>query len=215
MFDDEREDYLSSGGFECNICLDLVRDPVVTLCGHLYCWPCIYKWIHLQSSPSENPDQLSPQCPVCKAEVSQRTLVPLYARGQATKPSENDVPSEGIVIPQRPPTPRCGVHTPIATTDSHPSQQNPRSHQSHSTSSYMAPPMLSVGGTTTNVLHPMAYARVSRNSSPTLYTYPINSYHRAGSGSLRMRRQQLHADKSLGILYFFLFCCVVICLILL
>ncbi|XP_060202040.1 E3 ubiquitin-protein ligase RMA1H1-like [Lycium barbarum] len=137
MFDDEREDYLSGGGFECNICLDLAHDPVVTLCGHLYCWPCIYKWIHLQSNPSENPDQLSPQCAVCKAEVSQRTLVPLYGRGQATKPSENDVPSEGIVIPQRPPTPRCGVHTPIAATDSHPSQQNPRSHQSHSTSSYI------------------------------------------------------------------------------
>ena len=25
--------------FECNICLEMASNPVVTLCGHLYCWP--------------------------------------------------------------------------------------------------------------------------------------------------------------------------------
>ncbi|CAN0221132.1 unnamed protein product, partial [Ectocarpus fasciculatus] len=29
--------------FECNICLDGVREPVVTRCGHLFCWPCLYR----------------------------------------------------------------------------------------------------------------------------------------------------------------------------
>ncbi|CAH8279553.1 unnamed protein product [Arabidopsis lyrata] len=28
-----------SGCFDCNICLETAHDPVVTLCGHLYCWP--------------------------------------------------------------------------------------------------------------------------------------------------------------------------------
>lgn len=205
MFDDEREDAYPPRGFECNICLDLAHDPVVTFCGHLYCWPCIYKWIHLQSTPSENLPQRHPQCPVCKADVSQRTMVPLYGRGQVTKTSEDEVPSNGIVIPERPPGSRRGGL--IATTDSHPSQQ-PQTHQPDSTS---------IGGTTTNVLPDnTSYAtRVSGNSSPALYPYP-NMYHLAGSNTLRMRRHQLHADdKSLRRIHCFLLCCVVICLILL
>ncbi|MCD9646551.1 hypothetical protein HAX54_036471 [Datura stramonium] len=129
MFDDEREGYLS-GGFECNICLDLANDPVVTFCGHLYCWPCIFKWIHLRSIPSENPHQLNPQCPVCNAEVSRRTLSPLYGRGQATESSGRG--SSGHQLHHRG------------------NLQQPQTHQSNSTS-YVAPPLFGVGGTTTNV----------------------------------------------------------------
>ncbi|WMV49050.1 hypothetical protein MTR67_042435 [Solanum verrucosum] len=200
MFDDERESgsYLSRG-FECNICLDLANDPVVTLCGHLYCWPCIYKWIQLHSIPSENPSQRHLQCPVCKADVSERSMVPLYGRDQATKTSEVEVQANGMVIPERP-----GI-------DSHPPQQLHHRGQSNTTR---------IGGTTTNMLHPLigetAYAaRVSGNSSPTLYPYP-NAHHLVGSTTLRMRRQQLQADdKSLRRVHFFLICCVVLCLILL
>ncbi|XP_060188105.1 E3 ubiquitin-protein ligase RMA1H1 [Lycium barbarum] len=200
-----------SGGFECNICLDLVHDPVVTLCGHLYCWPCIYKWIHFQSVSSENSDQQQPQCPVCKAEVSQKTLIPLYGRGQSTKPSEGKATNLGIVIPQRPPSPRCGGHTLIPTTNSNPSQLLQRRNRQQQS-------RLSPGGTTANMLqHSMigevAYARIFGNSSTTLYTYP-NSYNLAIGSSPRMRRQLSEADKSLGRICFFLFCCFVTCLIL-
>ncbi|CAI9761380.1 unnamed protein product [Fraxinus pennsylvanica] len=30
-----------AGHFECNICFDLVQDPIVTRCGHLFCWTCL------------------------------------------------------------------------------------------------------------------------------------------------------------------------------
>ena len=32
-----------SSAFECNICYEIAQSPVVTLCGHLYCWPCLYR----------------------------------------------------------------------------------------------------------------------------------------------------------------------------
>ncbi|CAN4117532.1 unnamed protein product [Withania somnifera] len=207
-FDDDREEDNLSGGFDCNICLDVVYDPVVTFCGHLYCWPCIYKWIQFQSMSS---DDLKPQCPVCKAEVSQNTLIPLYGPGQATKPSEEDVQSEGMVIPQRP---RCEDHTLMATTNSLPSQQlHYRSNlQPHSGDYYRASPVPSLGGMTTNVLSPVisevVYARFFGNAYP-------NSYNLAGNyTSLRTTRQLLRADRSLGRLYFFLLCCVLACLLL-
>ena len=32
--------------FVCSICLETVSDePVVTRCGHLYCWSCLYQWL--------------------------------------------------------------------------------------------------------------------------------------------------------------------------
>ena len=27
--------------FSCKICLEIACEPVITACGHLYCWTCI------------------------------------------------------------------------------------------------------------------------------------------------------------------------------
>ncbi|GJN17546.1 hypothetical protein PR202_gb04637 [Eleusine coracana subsp. coracana] len=82
-----------AGSFECNICLDLAQDPVVTLCGHLFCWPCLYEWFHVHAHSLE--------CPVCKAVVEEEKLVPLYGRGDAsTAPRARSV--AGVEIPSRP-----------------------------------------------------------------------------------------------------------------
>ncbi|XVE94769.1 hypothetical protein REPUB_Repub02eG0037600 [Reevesia pubescens] len=82
-----------AGNFECNICFDLAQDPIVTLCGHLFCWPCLYKWLHIHSRSHE--------CPVCKALIQEPKLVPLYGRGKSSSdPRSKSIP--GVSIPNRP-----------------------------------------------------------------------------------------------------------------
>lgn len=218
-----------SVGFECNICLDLVQDPVVTLCGHLYCWPCIYKWISFQDASPDNPDQQSPQCPVCKSEVSEKTLIPLYGRGQTTNASKDEL---SRLIPQRPPSPRClnnnrnNLTLPNVTSNySNAFQQlqrrgyAPASPSRQDYNSYPSSPMLGHGGSThladpmIGMFGEMVYARIFGNSETTLYSYP-NSYHLAGSGSPRQRLHIMQTDKSLSRVCFFFFCCMMLCLLL-
>lgn len=67
--DDKKDDSI----YECNICLDTAKDAVVSMCGHLFCWPCLHQW--LETRPNR---QL---CPVCKAAISKEKVIPLYGRG--------------------------------------------------------------------------------------------------------------------------------------
>jgi len=79
--------------FECNICLETPNDPVVTLCGHLFCWACLYRWLRGHAHTNE--------CPVCKAGVEEDKVVPLYGRGKAScDPRQRPVP--GAEVPNRP-----------------------------------------------------------------------------------------------------------------
>lgn len=198
-----------SGGFDCNICLDSVQDPVVTLCGHLYCWPCIYKWIHHQNTSSETPEKKTPQCPVCKSEVSQKTIVPLYGRGATNL--EEKTPSLGTVIPRRPPTPRHGVIDTVG------SQVSRRGFQQR------APPPLAMPGRdisaginpspTIGMLGEMVSGRILGDLETPLFATP-NSYNLAGVSTRRARRQATEADRSLSRIYTFLFCCIILCLLL-
>ncbi|MCO5596437.1 hypothetical protein L7F22_050500 [Adiantum nelumboides] len=89
--------------FDCHICLDLARDPVVTICGHLFCWPCIYRWLQSRPTNSEK------TCPVCKASLAQEhTILPLYCGGTVTNrtPPWKTLPRRPIGV--RPPTPPMG-----------------------------------------------------------------------------------------------------------
>lgn len=81
----------SDATFECNVCFETPRDPVVTPCGHLYCWSCLYRWMRLHSD--------SPQCPVCKSAVDKRHVIPIYGRGRVEHrdprepaPADEDLP---------------------------------------------------------------------------------------------------------------------------
>lgn len=85
--DDEKGSF-----FDCNICLELSKDPVVTCCGHLFCWPCIYQWLNIHSIANE--------CPVCKGEVTMKNVIPIYGRGSTSRVPEHELP--GHQIPVRP-----------------------------------------------------------------------------------------------------------------
>ncbi|KAF8094366.1 hypothetical protein N665_0365s0052 [Sinapis alba] len=92
-----------SGCFDCNICLDTAHDPVVTLCGHLFCWPCIYKWLHVRLSSLSIHHHHNNSCPVCKSSVTITSLVPLYGRGGMSLPSSTfSSKKQSSDIPRRP-----------------------------------------------------------------------------------------------------------------
>jgi len=69
------------GNFDCNICLDTAKDAVVSMCGHLFCWPCLHQW--LETKPTR------PTCPVCKAAISRDKVIPLYGRGSGKTDPRN------------------------------------------------------------------------------------------------------------------------------
>lgn len=205
------------GGFDCNICLDIVQDPVVTFCGHLYCWPCIYKWMNSQRICFDNNSDQQPECPVCKAKVSEKTLIPLYGRGQPT--DSNRGTKLDVVVPRRPNGPGCGVHAVVTATTSrsssqHPGQQLDYRHQLHPYNS-QSPAAFRLAGTTTynpmiEMFGEMIDTQISGNP---LYAYP-NTYSVVTTSSARGRLHIIKVDRSMSRVFFFLCCCVILCLLL-
>merc|ERR1711991_481467 len=57
-----------SSEWECNICFEALKieESCLTSCGHLYCWPCLHKWIDTfrqKTSPPVCPGACF--CPFC------------------------------------------------------------------------------------------------------------------------------------------------------
>mmetsp|Transcript_4688 Transcript_4688/g.11646 ORF Transcript_4688/g.11646 Transcript_4688/m.11646 type:complete len:350 (-) Transcript_4688:1894-2943(-) len=73
-----------SSPFECGICLETASSPVVSLCGHLFCWPCIHRWLEMIERSNRN------TCPVCKAYLDQKRLIPVYSNSDAEAESAAD-----------------------------------------------------------------------------------------------------------------------------
>ncbi|KAI5657072.1 hypothetical protein M9H77_25865 [Catharanthus roseus] len=213
-----------SACFDCSICLDFARDPVVTLCGHLYCWPCIYQWMQQSQSTSVSSNGCA-QCPVCKAEISHEMVVPLYGRGRMLAenvPDNNMAASSNMIIPPRPNATSSTHYQQLSHENSHQEDNQSFLHpDSIHTEDEPLPELSNAAGSTmaTVVCHPMVgmlgemvYARVFGNSE-SLYVYP-NSYCLAGSNNARLRRQERMANKYLNRVSIFLLCCVLYCLLL-
>lgn len=87
------DDNTDNSFYECNICLDTARDAVVSMCGHLFCWPCLHQW--LETRPNRQ------TCPVCKAGISKDKVVPIYGRGCTDQKDPREK------LPPRPPGQRA------------------------------------------------------------------------------------------------------------
>ena len=65
---------------ECSICLrEEIEEPVVTRCGHVFCWPCLFRWAWAPIS-SDPPLRTRSSCPACKSYLPDPnfSVTPIY-----------------------------------------------------------------------------------------------------------------------------------------
>ncbi|ORY65988.1 RING-1 protein [Pseudomassariella vexata] len=53
---------------KCTLCLEELKDPAATQCGHVFCWACIGDWVREK-----------PECPLCRRACMGQHILPLRA----------------------------------------------------------------------------------------------------------------------------------------
>lgn len=69
--------------WHCPICKEELKSPVVTPCGHIFCWPCFRKYL-------QNEEEVVKVCPICSKPVDVDKVVPIY--GQTNQSKDKEVP---------------------------------------------------------------------------------------------------------------------------
>ncbi|KAF2474810.1 uncharacterized protein BDR25DRAFT_301442 [Lindgomyces ingoldianus] len=58
--------WIGGGNRKCTLCLEEMKDPSVTTCGHVFCWVCISDWAREK-----------PECPLCRQSCLAQHVLPL------------------------------------------------------------------------------------------------------------------------------------------
>jgi peroxin-10 len=66
LTDDETMGWIGGGNRKCTLCLEEMKDPSVTTCGHVFCWTCISDWAREK-----------PECPLCRQSCLVQHVLPL------------------------------------------------------------------------------------------------------------------------------------------
>lgn len=63
---------------DCIVCLDLLKNPLVTKCGHIYCKQCIEECMKQKT-----------ECPMCKTKLSKKDMILINKQNTETNSEEN------------------------------------------------------------------------------------------------------------------------------
>ncbi|EDX13106.1 uncharacterized protein LOC6728254 [Drosophila simulans] len=76
----------------CNECHQYVRGGVVTICGHLFCWTCL--WPKLSGTTM-------PRCPFCLRHLLMyEDIMPFHGEGPNAHQEDNNVPAQPGSVPR-------------------------------------------------------------------------------------------------------------------
>lgn len=64
--DEETMQWIGDQARKCTLCLEPMKDPSVTTCGHVFCWSCVTDWLREQ-----------PMCPLCRQGALVQHVLPL------------------------------------------------------------------------------------------------------------------------------------------
>ncbi|KAH8335725.1 hypothetical protein KR074_012040 [Drosophila pseudoananassae] len=67
----------------CNLCAQYVRGGVITICGHLFCWACLWPKLH---------NSLHPKCPQCSNPlILHEDIIPFHGEGPHGQSDDDEV----------------------------------------------------------------------------------------------------------------------------
>lgn len=66
LSNDDTMAWIGENNRKCTLCLEGMKDPSVTTCGHVFCWVCITDWAREK-----------PECPLCRQSCLAQHILPL------------------------------------------------------------------------------------------------------------------------------------------